>query len=752
MTHPLDGDDRSTAGAATSAAGPRAAFVTPKRIRRCAALLTAFWLAAAAAPVAAQALTPAFTYQGELRLGSGPANANFDMQFRLFSALSGGSQIGATVAANNVAVSGGLFAVPLDFGPAQFAGDRQWLQISIRPAGAGSYETLAPRTELTAAPYAWSAAVALANSVTGSSIVDGSVGTAEVNAAQVQRRVVGTCPAGQYLRIVNQDGSVTCGTDGNSGGTVTSIATGAGLTGGPITSSGLIAVAPGAIGTALIDPTQVQRRIGDSCAAGSYMRVVNENGTVTCATDTVGWGLSGNGNTDPASNFLGTTDNRAFVIRTRNTPSLRIQPSFETFGGLAITTNSIGGSHANAVTTSVRGATIAGGGVPAGDSDPQFSDEAPNRVSDHYGSVGGGYANLAGDDLGSIADRPYAVVGGGIGNTAGGNASTVAGGRVNLASGSGSSIGGGQNSIASGNLSVVGGGGFNTASAFQSTVSGGQNNTASGIASSVGGGTNNVAGGNNSSVGGGTNNVAVGNNSSVGGGTLNCAGGALAWVGGRRAKVRPGTDPGGSGACSGLTYPGGEGDSGSFVWADSQNANFVSTGSNQFLLRAGGGAAINSNDPAGNALRVAGTLRVDTLGTAAANTLCRNASNQIAACSSSLRYKQDIGDLELGLDTALRLHAVGYRWIDTGEADVGFVAEEIAAIDERLITRNAKGEVEGIKYERLTAVLANAVQELAVRERMGSDRLTTIEAENDALRSRLQALEARLGLADAAER
>ena len=38
------------------------------------------------ASLRAQALSPAFTYQGELRLAAGPANANFDMQFRLYSA------------------------------------------------------------------------------------------------------------------------------------------------------------------------------------------------------------------------------------------------------------------------------------------------------------------------------------------------------------------------------------------------------------------------------------------------------------------------------------------------------------------------------------------------------------------------------------------------------------------------------------------------------------------------------------------
>jgi len=680
-------------------------------LRLSAALLLA--LACSADGLRAQAVTPAFTYQGELRTGGAPATASFDMEFRLYGAAAGGSQIGPVVTRSAVAVSGGLFSVPLDFGPAQFAGDRQWLEIRIKPAGSGSFETLSPRTEVTATPYALSAVNALANSVTGSSIVDGSVGTADINAAQVQRRVSGSCPAGQYLRVVNENGTVTCGTDANAGGTVTSIATGAGLTGGPITGSGTVAVAAGGIGTTQINPAQVQRRVSGSCPAGQYVRVINEAGTVTCGTDetgSAGWGLTGNAGTNPGTNFIGTTDAQPFVVRTRNAQSLRIEPSTILFGGAPITSNTIAGSSANAVTEGVRGATIAGGGVPAGDSDPEFNSEGANRVTDHFGAVGGGFNNQAGR---------LGTVGGGTRNSAGGLLSTVSGGERNDAGGV---------------VSTVGGGFRNLASADDSTVGGGARNTASGRYSVIGGG---------------SDNIASGVDSIVSGGFENCAGGNGSWAAGFRAKVRPATDPGGAvGACSGLTYPGGGGDAGTFVWADSQNPEFVSTGSNQFLVRAAGGMAINSNAPGGNALRVGGTLRLDLLGSAGVTTLCRNANMQIGSCSSSARYKEDIDELALGLDAALRLRAVGYRWKDGGGADVGFVAEEIATLDERLITRNAEGEIEGVKYDRLTAVLANAVQELAARDSLTNERLKAAGSEIAALRARLARIEATLGAAE----
>jgi hypothetical protein len=144
----------------------------------------------------------------------------------------------------------------------------------------------------------------------------------------------------------------------------------------------------------------------------------------------------------------------------------------------SVSPNVIGGSAANSVTAGVRGATIAGGGVPAEDTDPNFSLGAPNRVTDAYGTVGGGYANHAGNDAGDATDAPFATVGGGLGNVASGSASTVGGGQLNAASGYSSVVGGGVGNTASGGDSAIGGGSSNVASGTFSAVPGGIGNAA----------------------------------------------------------------------------------------------------------------------------------------------------------------------------------------------------------------------------------------------------------------------------------
>ncbi len=104
--------------------------------------------------VAVVGQTTGFSYQGRLQDKGIPASGTFDVRARLFDAGNGGSQTGPTVTNEAVVVSGGLFAMQLDFGAGIFSGEPRFLELAVRPTGSDTFTLLNPRQPLTPAPYA----------------------------------------------------------------------------------------------------------------------------------------------------------------------------------------------------------------------------------------------------------------------------------------------------------------------------------------------------------------------------------------------------------------------------------------------------------------------------------------------------------------------------------------------------------------------------------------------------------------------
>jgi hypothetical protein len=89
----------------------------------------------------------------------------------------------------------------------------------------------------------------------------------------------------------------------------------------------------------------------------------------------------------------------------------------------ATSPNIIGGADGNAVTASVVGASLIGGGTSS------FF----QSITDDYGTVSGGRDNTAGNSSGTTSDALAATVGGGEGNNATGSYATIPGGQNNSA-------------------------------------------------------------------------------------------------------------------------------------------------------------------------------------------------------------------------------------------------------------------------------------------------------------------------------
>lgn len=289
-------------------------------------------------------------------------------------------------------------------------------------------------------------------------------------------------------------------------------------------------------------------------------------------------------------------ENEALELRLGNQRALRTMKMSDTNlgGDVSVGNTMLGGSAMNEIAPGSPGATIAGGGVTIN------GVPLPNSADGIGVTVGGGVDNVAGDGT-SILGANFATVAGGRGNKAieygssvGGGThniasniwSVIAGGEYNVASGGHSVVAGGRGNNADGEVSTVGGGRDNTAPGWYSTVGGGFANAANGSFSVLAGGQGNDAFGSESTVSGGSYNFAIGLGSCVPGGNSNVAGGNYSFAAGRGAQVRPPWIVGDS-----------DGDQGTFVWADSTSVSFLSTGPDQFLIRASGGVGIGTNAP-----------------------------------------------------------------------------------------------------------------------------------------------------------
>jgi hypothetical protein len=687
-----------------------------------------------------------FTYQGRLLDSSLAANGNYDFQFSLYDAQSNGILLG-TRTRSGVAVSSGIFTVRLDFPASSFDGTDRFLEIGVKPTGGpNAYTVLAPRQPITSAPY---------------SVRSLNAATADLATNSNQ---LGGIPSDGFIHngTVSQPGDFNISGNGVAAGT---------LTGGAINSSTNYQIGNSRVlGVDGNANTFVGLLAGQSNTTGSTNTFVGyfagKSNTTGFNNSYLGWGAGGQSTTANNNSFFGngagsqnTANFNSFfgsVAGSQNTTGT--DNSF--FGTAAGTANTTGGSnsffgrgagaantigHDNTFIGSFAGTSNTGGpGLNNGDFNTFVGSFAGTSnttgfVNSFFG-YNSGFANTSGEGnsyFGYEAGKANSTsccnaffgYRAGQNATAGGNSFFGNNAGVQNTTGTFNSIfgvfAGEENTTGSGNsffgtdaglLNVVGdNNSFFGKNAGQNSK--GSNNSALGIvaqtSTNVNNGTaiganafvtqdNSLVLGSINGINGAAADTKVGIGTTAPNAPLHIAGsGTNVLIG----SVTAGCAPGYAGIGFGSSL-------------NCLNVSVVGNGTDTTINRPTGGAIYFMQNavpeggftPAGD-LYSLNKIGVGSLGAAGSTALCRNALTQIATCSSSLRYKKDLHAFTPGLSLVRQLNPITFRWKADNMLDLGFGAEDVAKVEPLLVTHNDKGEVEGVKYDRISAVLVNAVKQ-----------------------------------------
>lgn len=81
--------------------------------------------------------------------------------------------------------------------------------------------------------------------------------------------------------------------------------------------------------------------------------------------------------------------------------------------------------------------------------------------------------------------------------------------------------------------------------------------------------------------------------------------------------------------------------------------------------------------------------------------------------TSSLRYKQNVQPLSNALDIIEKLQGVTFDWKETGQSDIGLIAEQVNEVVPEFVLKDEEGLPRAVDYGKLTSILIEAVKELS---------------------------------------
>lgn len=380
----------------------------------------------------------------------------------------------------------------------------------------------------------------------------------------------------------------------------------------------------------------------------------------------------------------------------------------------------------------IYGCTISGGGG--------LEPDENHVIMDHYGTIAGGHNNQAGSQNPDVNDAAYATVSGGANNTASGRGSVVPGGELNVASGDYSFAAGvGAEALHDGSF-VWAGAGPGLASTAEGQF----------LANAVGGvGFNDVppAGGFHVVAGSSTRLITGTTMLLQAGGdiSINCGGSSTETVTANRTSTVGGSHTENIGTNLTITV-------GKTASIDAVDSVLIKSGKSQASLEKDGDITLSGSDillkgsaslfgrPNGTvtlqgdhitlapaAKGAALDLKLSMVPAVSGRALVIDTEGRVGVAVSSRRYKTDVQNLQTDADAVLNLQPVRFKYKDSGQEDVGLIAEQVEEHVADLVIYDKQGRPEAVKYDRLGVYLLEVVKQLKAENNRLKDRIDQLE-------------------------
>ena len=558
-----------------------------------------------------------------------------------------------------------------------------------------------------------------------------------VDFAATQQRVTGTCPSGQLMTAVNQNGTVTCqSVTGAGGGDITAVNAGTGLTGGAATGDATLSVVfggPGVLNAAArSDHTHLRPSGTRNVGVGPVTLPVNTGSdNVALGNEALSGNSTGSGNV-AVGNFTLRTGAAAAGNTALGHATLEVTTGSGNtgLGFFAGRQNTTGADNVAVGLNALTANTTASFNTAVGAGSLQSNTTGTNNVAVGRLALG---ANVSGIESTAVGVGALGAT------TAGGNTALgylALGSNTTGASNVAVGLGALQlNTTANGNTAVG-------TEALQNSTTGAAN-TAVG-AQALGAATTaarNTAVGNNAlgSTTVGSDNIAVGQSAlTLATGSQSTALGAFALD----AATFGANNVGVGYNALGNTTTG----SNNVAIGHGAGLNNTTGGNNVYIATAG-----NSGESdvirIGNGLHTAAYVQGISGATASGGIqVFVSSDGRLGTTTSSRRFKDDITALGESFSARVQaLRPVSFTYkpeFDDGakQAQYGLIAEEVAEVFPELVMRDAGGQVQTVRYHFLAPLLLAEVQRLE-RERAAG------EADRARLEERVRRLEETLAAA-----